>query len=167
MGCCKGKKSYPYYDNLAMMSLIFGCIGFFTSWVFYGTFLVCVVAFALQQCCWCIRNFYVLFAAITFTGLAGLAEIGTGIWTQRAYAILSDAKTTVYCQPFVYAGSEVCSELAYAIVCYISGAFWMASFFLLLCFWVSGKYAIVEEKFKSEANGGGNDVEQQKEPAKE
>lgn len=167
--CCGGSdKSYAHYDPIAMASTILSFLAFMVSWVFFGTFIISLIAFVLQMCLWCRRTKpAAMMAIIAFTGLAALAEIGTGIYVSVLWNSRSDV-VVEKCQPFTMTADhyrtgpvmDICYETFYATICYIAGAFWLAAFACLAYFYKSGRYAKMEEEFEKGASGADNDEEQ-------
>jgi len=165
--CCGGGcvKSYAHYDRIAMASTILSFLAFAVSWVFFGTFIISLIAFVLQMNLWFRRTKPAeIMTIIAFTGLAALLEIGTGIYVSVLWNSRSD-RVVDKCEPFTfssdhYRGPDLCDEKLYAIICYIAGALWFAAFGCLAYFYKSGRYAKLEEEFEKGAVGVDNDEEQ-------
>ena len=163
--CCGGcVKSYAHYDPIAKASTILSFLAFAFSWFFFGTFIISLVALLLQMNLWFRRTKPAeIMAIIVFTGLAALLEIGTGIYVSVLWNSRND-RVVDKCEPFTFSADhyyvDLCDEKLYATICFISGAFWFASFGCLAYFYKSGRYAKLEEEFEKGAGGVDNDEEQ-------
>jgi len=173
-GCIR--RSYPHYDGVAKTSLILSYLAFFTSWVFFGTFAVSLVAWVMQQCLWCCRQKRsMMIATIVLTGVASLLQIGTGLfvtfaWKSRADRYDYDTDYVLYCEPFTFyylvgnRSSDWCNETLYSTICFVAGVFWALSFGFLMYFYKSGRYAQLEKQLQKEICSIDDEEEQVVEP---
>lgn len=100
-------------------------------------------------------------ATIVLSGLAGLLEIGTGlfvafVWKSRAEQFDFDTDYVVYCDPITFyyltgnTSRDYCNETLYSIFCFVSGSLWLVSFASMMTFYCSGRYARLEERGEKE-----------------
>ena len=163
-GCCACCRCvcFHYRDGFAITGQVLSILAWLSSWVFVGTFVVSTVAFVMQQCLWCCRQKpSAMKATIVLSGLAGLLEIGTGlfvtfVWKSRAERYDFDTDYVMYCEPFTFyyvvgnRSRDRCDETLYSIICFVSGFLWLASFASMLTFYCSGRYARLEEQGEKE-----------------
>ena len=161
--CCCG--SPPYRDDYVTTALILSLAAVVFSWVFYATFLVGLIAVALQQMLWCKQRqtkAYIL--ATSFCSyLACLLSLGTGIFVGIAFRTRSvldrfpmqpDTDYVVDCQPFTlshergraFSDRSNCSRRTYTVICVLAAILWGVSASYLMVFVKNGRYDRMVQK---------------------
>jgi len=171
--CCSGNAHsgrriicLPYDDPCMITSQILSIVAFLISWIWWGSFIISLIALVLQQIIWCCRQSKAMLLASQVTSFtAALSCLFSGIYMLIAW------KNAFNCAPFLLesnddwytagddwytASYDHCPEKAYAAVAFVDAALWFASAGFTITFINSGRYAKWEEKLSSR-NSNNND----------
>lgn len=167
-GCCSGNNRsvrrimcLPYDDPYVIISQILSIVAFLISWIWWGTFIISLLALVLQQIIWCCRQSQAMLIASHVTSfIAAFSCLFSGIYMLIAW------KDVSYCTPFLLEsddswqrkGGDYCPEKAFATVAFVDAALWFASAGFTMAFIISGRHAKWEEKLSSK-NSNNNDDE--------
>jgi len=155
----------PYDDPLFVTAQILSIVTLFVSWIFWGSFIVNVVAVILVQIPWCCRQssgtLYTTFAvAVT----ACLSSMGVGIYVLEVF----DDKLNCYPWDLSNWGHQddlikndfaECKYQTWAAIAFVCAFLWMIVSVLLAFFVSSGRHARWEEKHSDAAGDDGDNVD--------
>jgi hypothetical protein len=146
----------PYDDGFMITAQILSAVAFCVSWIFWGSFIICLGALVAHQVIWCMRQSKSgLIAAQVVSFLASISCIAVGVW------VWIYRRNSFWCVPFtlisddddyVYEDDDDwCPERAYASVAWVSAALWLAAAGFTFAFMCTGRHAKWEAKHNTQA----------------
>jgi len=168
--CCSGNAHnggrrmiwLPYDDPCMITSQILSILAFLISWIWWGSFIISLIALVLQQIIWCCRQSKAMLLASLWTSfVAALSCLFSGTYMLIAW------KNTQDCVSFLLksdddwyraADEDYCPEKAYAVVAFVDAALWFASAGFTITFINSGRYAKWEEILSSKISNNNDET---------